>query len=467
MLRPRVALLAAVAISTSGLASAATLRSSQRIIRLSLFGDDGKPSTYQSGAATVEMLGLGPTTIETQAFAQTEVSTATAVPAAFVESVESEKFTYSLSGVTGKAKTPTLSSQSALSGLAVAPAKQAQRATESLRAKLSDVATAAAKLSKKSSMVSRSSLSGAAAAQLYAYADAPAAAGPARRYVVDNTVLQASTPGLGYRKSKDPEDRIATDPIAKWGEEVTGIDVGNGWVQVGEGQFLPLASEGVPVLVAVVPPAAPAPAPAAEVATATTATTTLRPVLMPIISGDGMKWDFVTGTPGMQAQSYLNSQWPANPLLPPSDATVAAPPAAADLCGTLFGMAGKVGESGQFTECRELRDSPGALLGCHCGAWSAACPFQTCRVNEAWEGSCLEPQVESLGFVALSHSRQKLPEAALPRGLGGFTAGNPGSVSLCMYWLPDPTTTTTLYPTTINMAASAAASSASSPAAAA
>lgn len=214
-----------------------------------------------------------------------------------------------------------------------------------------------------------------------------------------------------------------------------------------------------------------APAPAvAPPTTTTTSTTTAAPmnVLMPAL-GSGA-WKFVQGNYSVAETKVLNAAWAAgidpaslpqaetpgpagspgsaaSPAPAPSAGPAPAPgPAGAGLCSALFGLASDSGKPLNFVKCNELRTTAtyqpgdnGELLGCHCGAWAASCPFQTCATEQAWEKGCLDAPAADLGFVALSHSRQKLPESALPHPLTSFSEGNPSSVSLCMYWLPDPT----------------------------
>lgn len=64
--------------------------------------------------------------------------------------------------------------------------------------------------------------------------------------LVDNSLLQAKTQGLGYRFSKrrDDIDRTAT---AAWGSTVVGSDEGDGWLRVGS-KYLPMESSGKRVL---------------------------------------------------------------------------------------------------------------------------------------------------------------------------------------------------------------------------
>eukprot|EP00930_Biecheleria_cincta_P028930 TRINITY_DN20133_c0_g1_i2.p1 TRINITY_DN20133_c0_g1~~TRINITY_DN20133_c0_g1_i2.p1 ORF type:complete len:1123 (-),score=191.55 TRINITY_DN20133_c0_g1_i2:15-3383(-) len=62
----------------------------------------------------------------------------------------------------------------------------------------------------------------------------------------DNQQLRANTDGIGYRYSKDLDDKVA-EKTARWGSVVRGIDCGDGWVKV-NGMFLPLALNGKQVL---------------------------------------------------------------------------------------------------------------------------------------------------------------------------------------------------------------------------
>ncbi|CAK9103837.1 Protein HID1 (HID1 domain-containing protein) (Protein hid-1 homolog) [Durusdinium trenchii] len=71
---------------------------------------------------------------------------------------------------------------------------------------------------------------------------------PVSWYLVDNSDLQASSYGLGYRASKDLEDLVPSK-AAVWGERVVGQHHGDGWIQVGD-FFLPEELEGKRVLVA-------------------------------------------------------------------------------------------------------------------------------------------------------------------------------------------------------------------------
>eukprot|EP00930_Biecheleria_cincta_P082353 TRINITY_DN72105_c0_g1_i1.p1 TRINITY_DN72105_c0_g1~~TRINITY_DN72105_c0_g1_i1.p1 ORF type:complete len:381 (+),score=61.97 TRINITY_DN72105_c0_g1_i1:165-1307(+) len=67
-------------------------------------------------------------------------------------------------------------------------------------------------------------------------------------FVLDNSSLKADTIGLAYRRSKNHSDRDHTIPGLEWGSGVTGLDEGDGWVQVGH-YFLPKELDNVAVLV--------------------------------------------------------------------------------------------------------------------------------------------------------------------------------------------------------------------------
>jgi len=117
-------------------------------------------------------------------------------------------------------------------------------------------------------------------------------------------------------------------------------------------------------------------------------------------------------------------------------------PATPDVCNALK-AAGDQSTPGQFMECQEYRFYAQGPLGtptpqgCHCSAWSTACPFETCGARAAWEESCLAPEAAALGFTALSRSSHPLDAGVLPEPMGGFK-DHPGIISLCMYWLPKP-----------------------------
>jgi len=66
-----------------------------------------------------------------------------------------------------------------------------------------------------------------------------------RRYFVDNSKLKAASEGLQFRGSKSWEDRASAQ--IHWGEIVTGVDEGDGWLKVGN-MYLPFVANDVPVL---------------------------------------------------------------------------------------------------------------------------------------------------------------------------------------------------------------------------
>lgn len=145
------------------------------------------------------------------------------------------------------------------------------------------------------------------------------------------------------------------------------------------------------------------------------------------------------------AEPILSSFAPAS-----APSSAAAPAPAAAPAAALSAQCSGLAKAADFLKCKEVRvmssesfggaglaqlDAVGQLLGCHCGVWAETCPMQSCpTVSHAWEGpSCLEAGATDLGFVGLSHSRQELPKVAAPDH--DFAQG---SISLCMYWLPDP-----------------------------
>mmetsp|Transcript_49593 Transcript_49593/g.158675 ORF Transcript_49593/g.158675 Transcript_49593/m.158675 type:complete len:207 (+) Transcript_49593:111-731(+) len=65
-------------------------------------------------------------------------------------------------------------------------------------------------------------------------------------YLVDNSRLQASTNGVGFRFSKRIMDRDLSN-VAHWDSVIHGVDAGDDWVKVGE-CFLPKKLNGVQVL---------------------------------------------------------------------------------------------------------------------------------------------------------------------------------------------------------------------------
>jgi len=83
-----------------------------------------------------------------------------------------------------------------------------------------------------------------------------------RAYLVDNSVLQASTPGLQYRSGKSLDTRVSgPGGLAKWGSVVHGTEEQGDecrWLRVTEKRFLPVVLKGVPVLI-LAPPEPPPP----------------------------------------------------------------------------------------------------------------------------------------------------------------------------------------------------------------
>lgn len=66
-------------------------------------------------------------------------------------------------------------------------------------------------------------------------------------YIVDNSILKADSPGLGYFFSKNLDDPAGMFMYKSWGTTVTGVDEGDGWLQVGD-RYLPLTFNGIRVL---------------------------------------------------------------------------------------------------------------------------------------------------------------------------------------------------------------------------
>mmetsp|Transcript_11240 Transcript_11240/g.30068 ORF Transcript_11240/g.30068 Transcript_11240/m.30068 type:complete len:1216 (+) Transcript_11240:115-3762(+) len=74
-----------------------------------------------------------------------------------------------------------------------------------------------------------------------------------QEYVVYNDALQSSARGLAYRLSKNMDDKDF-DELVEWGTTVVGVNVGDGWIQVGS-RYLPFLVENVRVLFPVEKPA--------------------------------------------------------------------------------------------------------------------------------------------------------------------------------------------------------------------
>lgn len=69
----------------------------------------------------------------------------------------------------------------------------------------------------------------------------------AQAFVVDNTILHSSAPGLEYRMSKRLNDKCPGMTVS-WGSVIEGVDEGDGWISNGA-LFLPKDIGSVPVLV--------------------------------------------------------------------------------------------------------------------------------------------------------------------------------------------------------------------------
>lgn len=67
-------------------------------------------------------------------------------------------------------------------------------------------------------------------------------------YEVSNALLRADNAfGVQFRRSPDMTDLEPGQRLARWGSIVYGVDLGNGWLQVGS-SYLPILVQGVPVL---------------------------------------------------------------------------------------------------------------------------------------------------------------------------------------------------------------------------
>jgi len=75
--------------------------------------------------------------------------------------------------------------------------------------------------------------------------------GPQEEFLLDNSVLAANSPGLGYRNSRDLHDTIG-GMYAAWGSVVRGTRTSPGWIKTPNG-FLPSEVNGVPVLMPLKP----------------------------------------------------------------------------------------------------------------------------------------------------------------------------------------------------------------------
>lgn len=72
----------------------------------------------------------------------------------------------------------------------------------------------------------------------------------ARSYRVDNSRLRSTSPGLGYRGSKNDDDKVKGEG-ADWEDIITGVDEGDGWLRVSNDRYLPFEQKGALVLIPV------------------------------------------------------------------------------------------------------------------------------------------------------------------------------------------------------------------------
>lgn len=66
-------------------------------------------------------------------------------------------------------------------------------------------------------------------------------------YQADNSVLKASTPGLGFRNTPNLEDMDKEKVLVPWGSLVSGVTLDENWLKVGD-RFLPKFLKKIPVL---------------------------------------------------------------------------------------------------------------------------------------------------------------------------------------------------------------------------
>jgi len=71
-----------------------------------------------------------------------------------------------------------------------------------------------------------------------------------RAFRVDNSRLRSRSPGLGYRLSKNDDDKISGEG-EDWEAIITGVDEGDGWLRVRSDRFLPFEQKGATVLIPV------------------------------------------------------------------------------------------------------------------------------------------------------------------------------------------------------------------------
>jgi len=66
-------------------------------------------------------------------------------------------------------------------------------------------------------------------------------------WVLDNRVLQMSTPGLRHRNTQDPDD-FHESAITTWFDYIVGSDLGDGWIRTLAGTYLPTVIDDISVL---------------------------------------------------------------------------------------------------------------------------------------------------------------------------------------------------------------------------
>jgi len=79
--------------------------------------------------------------------------------------------------------------------------------------------------------------------------ETPAAAVEEKTYRADNSILQASSGGLAYRVAKDPTAKLSGGGVP-WGQNVCGVDEGDGWLRVGD-RYIPFQVNDCHVLLPV------------------------------------------------------------------------------------------------------------------------------------------------------------------------------------------------------------------------
>lgn len=158
------------------------------------------------------------------------------------------------------------------------------------------------------------------------------------------------------------------------------------------------------------------------------------------------QWNWKTGpaqVPGLGSTAAAPAPGALAAVAPAPAAPGAPGPAqAGSVCDDLR-KAGEAAFPGQFLDCKEFRYYSAGIwaqsdpYGCHCSAWSVNCPFETCRVNMAWEDQCMDKKVMDMGFTALSKMSSTLPPNSVPKELRAF-GSHPDYISMCMYWRKKP-----------------------------